>query len=171
MKKHTLLTLSLVILFCVTGFAQRRKTVFLEGFGNGILFSGNFELRLKKNSNSGSGVRIGLGGGTLSGVSNGNFIDIGIVTIPLGYNYLIGEKRSSFEIGAGITPIIVSANASIDNELVSGKGFTLTGFLNAGYRFQPLNNGFFGKITWTPIATNQGFFPAFAGISLGFSFK
>ena len=172
MKRIYLLTILICLLFCFSVKAQRRKTVFVEFLGNGLAISGNFELRLKDNSNSGSGLRAGIGGTTVSGTdNNGNFVNVGIVTFPLGYNYLIGEKRSSFEIGAGITPILVSGNGFINSETFSGSGITLTGVLNAGYRYQPLNNGFFGKFTWTPTATNTGFYPKFFGLSLGYSFK
>jgi hypothetical protein len=170
MKK---LSLSLLALLLVSqSFAQRRKTAFVEILGNGLIVSGNFEMRLKKDSNSGSGLRAGLGGGNISGYdNNGNYVSVGLITIPLGYNYLIGEKRSSFELGAGITPIIVSASGNFNGDFVSGKGITLSGVLNAGYRYQPLNSGFMGKITWTPLATNSGFYAAYFGIGLGYSFK
>jgi hypothetical protein len=170
MKK---LSLSLLALLLISqSFAQRRKTAFVELLGNGLIVSGNFEMRLKKDSNSGSGIRAGLGGGNVSGYdNNGNYVSVGLVTIPLGYNYLIGEKRSSFELGAGITPIIVSANGNVNGDFFSGSGLTLTGVLNAGYRYQPLNSGFMGKITWTPLATNSGFYAAYFGIGLGYSFK
>ncbi|MEO5912228.1 MAG: hypothetical protein ABIP95_15175 [Pelobium sp.] len=69
------------------------------------------------------------------------------MTLPLGYNYLIGEKRSSFEMGAGVTPVYISGSGLIDNETFSASGLTITGVLNAGYRYQPINSGFMGKIT------------------------
>lgn len=172
MKKISLAIIILSLLNSFSVKAQRRKTAFVELLGNGLVISGNFELLLKENSNSGSGVRVGIGGANVSGTdNNGNFVNVGIVTFPLGYNYLIGEKRSSFELGAGITPVLISGNGFINNETFSGSGLTLTGNLNAGYRYQPLNNGFFGKITWTPTATNTGFYAGFFGLSLGFSFR
>ncbi len=172
MKKNILLIVIFSILIASSVKAQRRKTVFVEFLGNGLTISGNFELRLKENSNSGSGLRAGIGGRTVSGIdNNGNFVNVGIVTFPLGYNYLIGEKRSSFEFGAGITPVLITGNGIINNKYFSGKSLTLTGVLNAGYRYQPLNNGFFGKFTWTPVATNTGFYAAFFGLGLGYSFR
>jgi len=42
--------------------AQRRKTVFLEVLGNGLIASGNFDLRLKPAQNDGLGLRAGVGG-------------------------------------------------------------------------------------------------------------
>lgn len=147
MKIHFLPILFLSLLFSSTTMAQRRKTAFVELLGNGLAISGNFELRLKENSNSGSGVRAGIGGTNISGTdNNGNFVNVGIITFPLGYNYLIGEKRSSFELGAGLTPVLISGNGFINNETFSGSGLTLTGNLNAGYRYQPLKMAFLAKL-------------------------
>lgn len=117
-------------------------------------------------------MRVGVGGGSFSGYDNqGNYVNIGIVTFPLAYNYLIGEKRSSFELGAGLTPIYINGNGFVNNETFHGSRLTLSGVLNAGYRYQPINNGFSGKITWTQFVTNAGFFPAYFGLGLGYSFR
>jgi hypothetical protein len=171
MKKTTLIIA--IVLVALQTSAQKRKSLYIELLGNGIVLSENFELRLKKNSNSGSGVRLGVGFGSVSGYDqNGNYDNVGLITIPIGYNYLIGEKRSSLELGGGITPVIFINNKIVKSELLrSGSDKTITGFLNAGYRYQPLKSGFMGKITWTPAITNSGFFAAYFGLGLGYSFK
>lgn len=162
-----------LLLFMVTGaFSQRRKTVFVEALGNGLTVSGNFDLRLKANQNDGLGLRAGIGGGSLDGTDEqGNSASVGIITFPLAVNYLVGKKRSAFESGIGITPIYVSASGTIDDNDFSGKGLTLSGFLNLGYRYQPLNNGFMGHIKWTPAINSSGFSPSWFGVGIGYSFK
>jgi len=152
--------------------AQRRKTVFLEIFGNGLIASGNFDLRLKPNQNDGLGLRAGVGGGSFLGYDDqGNSANVGIVTFPLAVNYLVGKRRSSFESGIGITPMYLTASGTIDNNVVSGKGFGVTGFLNAGYRYQPINNGLMFHLKWTPAFNSSGFSPVFFGAGIGYSFK
>ena len=44
-------------------------------------------------------------------------------------------------------------------------------FLNVGYRFQPIENGFLFKINWTPVISGGRFEPRWFGISLGYGFK
>jgi len=35
----------------------------------------------------------------------------------------------------------MAASGNINNDVISGSGFGVTGFLNAGYRYQPINKG------------------------------
>lgn len=170
--KKLFTTFSLLLLITLTSMGQRRKTVFLEVFGNGLIASGNFDLRLKPDQNDGFGLRAGVGGGSFSGYDDqGNSVSIGVVTFPLAINYLVGKKRSSFESGLGITPMYLSAPGTITDEIVSGKGFSVTGFLNAGYRYQPINNGLMFHVKWTPAVNSSGFSPKWFGLGLGYSFK
>ncbi len=170
MKK--LITCILLSLFFFTTLAQRRKTVFLEVLGNGLLASGNFDLRLKPNENDGLGFRAGVGGGSFSGYDDqGNSASIGVVTFPLAVNYLVGKKRSLFESGIGITPMYMTASGTINDNIVSGNGLSVTGFLNAGYRYQPLNNGLMFHVKWTPAFNSSGFSPKWFGLGLGYSFR
>lgn len=150
-----------------------QKSIFVEGFGNGILISANYDMRLKRGRRDGLGVRGGIGGGSLEGTStNGDYVDFSMVTFPLGVNYLVGRRRSFFEAGVGVTPIYVNADALlIDGDFYSGTGWGVTGFLNVGYRFQPIRNGVMFRLDWTPAFNAAGFSGGFFGASLGFSFK
>ncbi|MEJ7694632.1 hypothetical protein [Daejeonella sp.] len=170
MKK--LSTFCFLLLIVLTSMAQRRKTVFLEVLGNGLKASGNFDLRLKPDQNDGLGLRAGVGGGSFSGYDDqGNSASIGIITFPLAVNYLVGKKRSSFESGIGITPMYVTASGTVNDNIFSGSGLTVTGFLNAGYRYQPLNNGLMLHLKWTPAFNSSGFSPQWFGLGIGYSFK
>ncbi len=75
-------------------------------------------------------------------------------------------------MGAGLTPIIGRVEfLDLTGDVREDADITVAGFLNAGYRYQPLNSGFVFRFTWTPAITNEGFFPAWFGFSLGYGFK
>ena len=88
-------------------------------------------------------------------------------------NYLVGAKRSAFEAGIGITPMYASLDiySPTKPELADHNGWGASGFLNLGYRFQPLNNGFVFRANWTPAFNSTGFSPSWFGLSLGYGFK
>ncbi len=153
--------------------AKFRKNVFVEGLGNGLLISANFDMRFKRGASDGLGFRAGIGGGPIEGYTdNGDYIDGNLVTIPLSVNYLAGKRRSYFEAGAGITPVFANVDLAIfEGDIYSGKGWGAAGFLNLGYRFQPIRNGVMFRLDWTPVITSEGFFPGFFGASLGYSFQ
>ena len=174
--------LSFFILFfaCLTATAQevpdaadRNHTVYAEFFGNGIIFSVNYETRLARGRQDGHGVRVGIGGFPI------NEADIlynratgTIFVVPLAYNYLIGKRRSAFELGAGLTPMVGRIEVvESSGEVNRDTDLTVAGFFNAGYRYQPLNSGFVFRFTWTPSITTEGFHPVWIGLSLGYGFK
>lgn len=171
--KKALLGTAFLFLIILSASAQRRKSIFVEGLGNGILVSGNFDIRLKPDQNDGLGFRAGIGGGTLNGNdTNGNPANLGIVTMPLSVNYIVGKKRSGFESGIGVTPIYATAEVYSDDEgFVNGSGVGVSGFLNMGYRFQPINQGIMFRANWAPAFNSAGFSASWFGVSLGYSFK
>lgn len=177
MQKLTLTFALMLSAICVAvaqdAPAKFSKNIFVEGLGNGVLISVNYDMRLKKGVPNGLGVRGGIGGGSLEGTSqDGDYIDLSMITIPLGVNYLIGSKRSFFEAGLGITPIYVNANTVIlEGDLYSGTGWGVLGFLNLGYRFQPIRRGVMFRADWTPAFGKPGFFGRYFGLSLGIGFK
>ncbi len=153
--------------------AKFHKNVFVEVLGNGLLVSANYDMRLKRGIQDGLGFRVGVGGGRIEGTTNdGDYLDASLLTIPLSVNYLVGKRRSAFEAGIGVTPVFVNADlAIIDDEITYGKGWGAIGFLNLGYRFQPIRNGVMFRADWTPVIYSEGFSPGFFGVSLGFGFK
>ncbi len=178
MKYITFLLLTVLFsIFSIDSFSQSsghytRQSVFVEVLGNGLLATLNYDTRLNKNRQDGLGLRIGVGGLSVSGTSDaGVSVSAGVVTIPLELNYLMGKKRSAFEIGAGLTPLILSAKLKTDNDRISGTGSSVNGVISFGYRYQPLNKGFLFKLDWSPIFNSIGFSPAWFGISFGYSFK
>lgn len=178
---RTVLTFILLSFCCFAATAQdvlpaqsRNKAVYAEFLGNGIGGSINFDTRLERGRQDGHGLRIGIGGFPEISDSDvmGNSGTSSLISVPISYNYLVGTRRSAFEAGAGISPLFAKTRLTDSaGGVTEGSGATVAGFLNAGYRYQPLNNGLVFRFTWTPAVTNEGFFPAWFGLSLGYGFK
>ncbi|WP_439881000.1 hypothetical protein ACSX1A_17865 [Pontibacter sp. MBLB2868] len=150
-----------------------KKAIFIEAFGQGLNASVNYDMRIKKGAQSGLGFRLGVGG-IFTGTSNadaGNRVN-GVVAFPMGLNYLIGENKSSFEAGVGVTPHHARADiySPTSAKIIDKNGWDTNGYLNLGYRFQPLTNGFMFRLNWTPVISNTGFLAQNFGLSAGYSF-
>lgn len=156
--------------------AGRNKAIYLEGLGSGLLLSANYDFRFKP-TQDGAGMRIGVGGGSFDAtVTSGGTTSagtLGVVTLPVLVNYLAGKGRFAFEGGAGVTPIYISASSgsTVNNDFVRNTGFGVFGTLNVGVRAQPIRNGVVFRLNWTPVISDAGFQPQWAGISLGYGFK
>ena len=139
-----------------------RKAVFAEALGNSFL-SLNYDMRLERFKNNGLGIRTGLGLGQLF---DDEFADFNrYVAIPVTINYLIGAKRHGLETGVGITPQIALLN--------SGKSAQIKplGFVNVGYRYQPLKDGLLFRATWAPHIDSGSAQYIWFGASIGYSFR
>lgn len=156
--KRSLVILSVLLVIGLTAGAQAAKSIFFELGGPGLA-SFNFDTRFS-NKEDGFGGRIGVGGFTIrvDGESDG------VVFIPIGVNFLTGkDQKNYFEVGAGVTPVIVSGDGDGD--------FTSTfGHLNFGYRLQPRNGGFTFRAFITPVFGSFGFIPYYGGVSFGYKF-
>lgn len=113
------------------------QVIYGEIFGNGLLFSVNYDFRFTK-SQKGLGMRLGAG---FFGGSDG-----GIFTFPIGINHLAGKAPNYFESGLGVT----YATFTGKDDLFSGSNGTLL-VPSLGYRYQPEHNGFFGRIAVSPL--------------------
>lgn len=142
---------------------KHRKSLFAELSGNGIGISGNFDMRFKPDRNDGLGFRVGLGSGFI--YFSDNAIVNRYLSVPLNLNYIVGKKRSGFESGIGVTPQVAL------NSVNEGPPILTEGFINLGYRFQPVTKGLIFRGSWTPSVNTAGIYPAIFGISAGYSFK
>ena len=93
----------------------RNKAVYVEGLGSGLLLSVNYDFRFR-NTQDGLGMRIGVGGLSLAATATDNNgatspARLGVVTLPVLVNYLVGKGRFAFEMGAGITPALLVGHA------------------------------------------------------------
>ncbi|AKD03426.1 hypothetical protein POKO110462_05615 [Pontibacter korlensis] len=150
-----------------------KKAVFVEAFGQGLHGTVNYDMRLKKGANNGFGLRIGIGGiftGTFNNDAENKIM--GVVAFPAGVNYLSGESRSSFEAGIGLAPFYAETDiySPTKPEFIEKNGWNTNGYLNLGYRFQPIEEGFMFRLSWTPLLSSAGFLAQQFGASAGYSF-
>src|SRR5262245_13870925 len=96
LKLCSLAFLTLFLFFCHGTFVQGNKSVFLEIFGNGIVFSANYDMRFAKKEN-GFGFRAGLVFYPAT-IFNSSFL-----TLPIGVNHLAGKGPHHLESGLGVT--------------------------------------------------------------------
>lgn len=150
MKKLTVAFFGFIIL-SNSSFAQS----FYAELGGPGLASLNFDTRFSK-TNGGFGGRAGIGGFSLDGS--------GVIFIPVGLNYLLGkDDRSFFELGAGVTPVFTTGDASGD--------FSETfGHVILGYRMQPADGGFTFRAFVSPVFGSGFFIPYYGGVSFGYKF-
>jgi glycine cleavage system aminomethyltransferase T len=136
---------------------QRAQCVFGELGGNGLMFSANYDIRFAKKQN-GFGGRAGLGFVTSIFFGSG-------LTVPVGINYLAGKRGHYLEAGLGAT-IITLEGFTLFGEDINASSVAFVPSL--GYRYQPLQNGFTGRIFVSPFISEGSTF--WAGISAGYKF-
>ncbi len=169
------LLLCAVVVAAVAGssnpaFAQlerrAKNSMYLELLGNGGLYSLNYDRMLSNNFGVRLGVsRIGFDIATLDQDPDADG-KIGVSTLSLMTNYLVGQGKNCLELGIGAMAAFASADVDGVGG-VSGEGLSATGTI--GYRIQPLDGGFLFRVGFTPAYNKDGFSTWF-GISLGAAF-
>jgi hypothetical protein len=156
--RRPLFGLFLIMVIGGSANAQAAKSVFLELGGPGLI-SFNFDTRFS-GKEDGIGGRAGIGALGIDGHT--------ILFTPLGINYLIGtDGRDYFELGGGITPVILTGTSP-----GPGKKFTTSfGHLLFGYRMQPATGGFMMRGFICPVFSKDFFAPYYAGLSVGYKFR
>jgi len=162
MKKIiVLLLLSACFSFVKVNAQTAAKAAYAEIGGPGLA-SVNFDSRFARKED-GFGGRVGIGGFSIGGSGD----RVGIITVPVGVNYLIGkDHKNYFEIGAGFTYVGAKTTANSTSENFHSS----FGNLTLGYRLAPERGGFFFKAEITPVFGNGFFIPYFAGIGFGYKF-
>ena len=154
------------------------RAFFLELFGNGALYSVNFDSRFKKGRRDGMGYRFGLGYFAFTDTISGRKQTIRLSAIPFDINYLLGKKKNALELGVGATLFSLKLNGERYNtnnsDFIGLEAFNiqsngLIGFVNIAYRYRTLDNGFMFKASFSPIIVPV-FFPLI-GISVGYHFQ
>jgi hypothetical protein len=121
--------LSLTPILCV---AQRSaKNIYLELGGPGF-FSANYDMRLSK-SNDGLGVRVGVG--IISDLQASG------ITLPVGLNYILGNRKNFLEIGGGASYVNLPGVNQDQPFNFPGESFVV-GYGWLGYKHQPADKGF-----------------------------
>lgn len=188
MKRIVLLLAFLVVSF--TSFAQDKKvphqSVFVELGGSGLAYSFNYDFRFDDSRMDSWGMRVGVGGYNMDGDS--------FYSLPVLVNRLYGKGPHYFEVGAGVTLFGMDDNSysycangyfdpngmyvCTDQLSTNSYNFilpvdnspSLMGTMNFGYRKVPVDGGFTFRVNLTPIFNNNGFWPLFAGIGVGYAF-
>lgn len=141
---------------------ERGRGVYAEIFGNGLLYSFNYDQRFAKRLD-GLGYKVGLSYLSVNGS--------GAATFPFGLNYLLGKNGKYFELGLGGTYLI---GFDGQNTFASGDDRTvedgLIGNMSIGYRNEPVDGGFLFRATLTPLFGYGVFWPLYAGVSFGYAF-
>lgn len=170
---HTLLFLILVCLsspaFSQSDFlaAPSRNSFYVEGFGNALIYSVNFDRILVVKEKSALTGRIGVSYAPPPNKGPG---------VVLEMNYLRGSGNHHFELGAGCSYYyLFSKDELIDPNITL---FFLTARI--GYRYQKKEGGFLFRVGLIPIfAVNvdqditdfeKNFIP-YGGISFGYTLK
>ena len=162
MRKILLLLLVVSALNADVYAQKAAKAVYAEIGGPGLA-SANFDMRFKKEE-AGLGFRVGIGGFSLS---DGFGDRVGILTVPVGLNYLIGkDQKNYFEVGVGFTYLNGTAESEFDSDNFSSS----FGNLTLGYRLAPAKGGFFFKAQITPVFGSGFFVPYWGGIAFGYKF-
>jgi hypothetical protein len=162
MKKIILLLVVSLCFLNLTYSQQAAKAAYAEIGGPGLA-SVNFDTRFSKTEN-GFGGRVGIGGFS---ISSGFGDHVGILTVPVGINYLLGkDNKNYFEIGAGFTYVNAKASSTDDSQNFNSS----FGNLTLGYRMAPARGGFFFKAEITPVFGKGFVLPYFAGVGFGYKF-
>lgn len=149
---------------------KRVNTLFIEGGGNGVYGSVNYD-RVFNFRKFAASFRVGAGVFPASN-NQANYL---YPIVPIEGNVLFGKKNHFIEAGLGVSSMFVYKSLGQDTPK-----FLFLGFARIGYRMQK-DNGMFLRIGFTPIlmdfALNElgnsergfGFIP-WGGIAIGESF-
>jgi hypothetical protein len=170
---HLLLIPALVLVFASAARAQAsadraRNSVYLELFGNGGVYSLNYDRALTE----GLRVRVGFAGWTSQDLFGGP--DTSMRTVPVSLHLLRGRGRHQADIGGGIVTGRKTRDTDFPGE--SGSFTSVIGVI--GYRYQRPEGGFVFRAGFTPFygfgdeddAYPQKGFLSSVGVSLGFGF-
>lgn len=162
------------------------QAIYVELGGVGLPYSFNYDFRFDKEKRDSWGMRVGFSGYAIEGDS--------FFSLPVMVNKLYGKGNHFFEVGFGATFLAFdnedytyqncyydqNGNYICDSHSDgnSGTNFILDidgspsvmGVLNLGYRRMPADGGFMWKVNLNPIFNNNGFWPLYAGIGLGYAF-
>ena len=159
MTKYLLLTIGLTITSFLFGQTSLKKNdIYLEGGGNGLFASVNYERQLTKEP--GLGVRLGVGFYSENAV---------YLTIPVGINYLFRLKSDKSFIDAGLGATWTRIDGNLFGSSKNSNGNHFVNFIpSIGYRRHTTNNVMW-RISLTPVANKYGLVP-WLGFSLGKKF-
>lgn len=142
----------------------KRNAVYFETFGQGGLYSFNYDYRIREDLS----LRAGFSTWGFSLFFN----KFQFTGFPVMFNYLSGKRNSHLEAGLGGIIATVSYKSGGYNPffVMEGQGSStaIIGTATLGYRFQPPQGGFVFRAGLTPFFADG--FRLFAGASVGYAF-
>ena len=142
-----------------SGYTQ--NAVYVEGLGQGLLYSVNFDHRFTENI----AVRVGFSHFTI-----GFITDVSITTIPVMAGFLTGHGSHHMEIELGIVPVHGSISSDFFGTPEGSAGeWVVLWTATIGYRYQPASEGFLFRIGLTPLFVPHGA-QIWGGASIGYAF-
>jgi len=153
-----------------------RKAVFIETYIRPGLLSANYDMRIRKGTNSGLGFTAGAGLGShfnTEVINNNKSSDRRMLALPVAVNYIIGKKQHGIELGIGLTPQITLDKVRDSSAESNGTFFPF----RIGYRFQPIREGLVARAAWATIVEKprsiyrDNYNLSNVSVSLGYSFK
>jgi len=149
------------------------NALYVELLGAGLIYSIDYDRRINDFALRAGFEYFSISSSGTTVDSNGMFqttsASASWFAIPLSATYNIGSGKHSFEIGAGATLHHFSASGSTLGLDSSGGGWLVVGHGIVGYRYQPLDGGFFLRAGLTP-QVGSGFFLPWPHVGLGATF-
>jgi len=144
-----------------------RNALYFELFGQGLLYSINYDYRLTPEI----GFRAGYSSWTLKPFFLLIAGELKFTSFPLMVNYLTKGESGHLELGVGIMPSTVTLQGReiLFGSAVDGKKSVLLGTATIGYRWQPFDGGTLFRIGLTPLFTRQKIMMT-GGVSVGYTF-
>lgn len=138
----------------------RTNAVFLEGNGNALTFSLNYEREVSPSLYFRAGIGV-LAGQVQSG---GGDVQVAGIPMPLMLNYLFGQSHA-LELGIGTTMFVgaLQARRLGSNEQVNFAGASFIPTSTIGYRYRSLESGFMLRVGVMPYYVGDVIASAFIG--------
>lgn len=140
-----------------------RNAIYVEGMGNGLLLSLNYDRRILDVFSVHVGAGFYLPDSGAYPNNHSVFVPTGVVLA----SYLMGSGSSKLEFGAGLAMQFVSLACELYSPPFSCTALKPT--LLVGYRFQSRKPGVIFRAGFTPIWYGEGVYWGF-GMSAGYSF-
>lgn len=139
-----------------------RHAIYAEAFGQGLLYSINYDYRLLDQLS----LRAGFTSWTIHGLF---YDDMSFTGFPVMANYLTGEGTSHLELGIGVVPVSIRGSDFLGFSTGQTSVSRIVGTATLGYRAQAKSGGFIFRIGLTPFFNTSGILLS-GGASIGVAF-
>lgn len=143
-----------------------KNVVFVEGLGNGLVYSVNYERLFEKPD---VGLRIGFSYMSLGASGNDSSVKVSWIAVPLVASWYVGGENHKLQLGIGATMLSVTSGGQSGPLVGEVSGLIPAPTAVFGYRYIPARGGFAFSIGFTPlmiVGDGGGFLP-WGGISFG----